>query len=93
MRAVVEDSGYADLGEVLDVQVPKASGLPRWFTPGVVFMAWPLMGVNAYAIRPVDAVPTLAARGVPLLVIHGAGDTLVPVNHGRRLAADRFARG
>jgi pimeloyl-ACP methyl ester carboxylesterase len=87
VRAVVEDSGYADLGDVLNDQVPKASGLPRWFTPGVVFMAWPLMGVNAYAIRPIDGLPALAARGVPLLVIHGEGDTLVPVGHGRRLAA------
>ena len=59
----------------------------RALTPGVVFMAWPLLGVNAYAIRPVDAVPALAARAVPLLVIHGEQDVDVRVEHGRRLAA------
>lgn len=87
VKAVVEDSGYADLGDVLDDQVPKASGLPPFFTPGTVFMAWPLMGVNAYAIRPIENMPLLAQRGVPLLVIHGDADTTVPIAHAQRLAA------
>jgi pimeloyl-ACP methyl ester carboxylesterase len=87
IRAVAEDSAYADLGGVLDVEVPRASRLPGFFTPGTIFMARPLLGVDAYSIRPVDGMATLAARGVPLLVIHGEADALVPVSHGRRLAA------
>ena len=87
VRAVVEDSGYADLGDILEEQVPALSGLPGFFTPGTVFMARPLLGVDAYAIRPAQSAQRLAARGVPLLVIHGEADRLVPVRHGRRLAA------
>ena len=87
IRALVEDAGYADLGDILDVQVPRASRLPRFFTPGTLFLARPLLGVDAYAIRPVDAIRSLATRGVPLLVIHGEADSLIPASHGRRIAA------
>lgn len=85
VAAVVEDSGYAELRDVLDDQVPKASGLPGIFTPGVMLAARVLLGVDVLAIRPIEAVQTLAARGVPLLVIHGDADRTVDVNHGRML--------
>jgi fermentation-respiration switch protein FrsA (DUF1100 family) len=87
VRAVVEDSGYADLNELLDDQVPKQSGLPAFFTPGMVLAANGLLGMNVYGIRPVDGVPTLAEDGVPLLVIHGDADTYVPPKNARRIAA------
>jgi pimeloyl-ACP methyl ester carboxylesterase len=87
IRTLVEDAGYADLGSILDVQVPRVSRLPRFFTPGTLLLARPLLGVNAYAIRPIDGLTALATRGVPLLVIHGEADTLIPASHGRRLAA------
>jgi fermentation-respiration switch protein FrsA (DUF1100 family) len=86
VRAVAEDSAYAQLNDLLDTQVPKASGLPGIFTPGMVFMARPLLGMDLHAVRPVEALPRLAARGVPLLVIHGEADSTVPVRHGRLLA-------
>jgi len=87
VRAVVEDSGYADLNELLDEEVPKQSGLPAFFTPGMVLAADGLLGINVYAIRPIDGVPALAAAGVPLLVIHGDADTYVPPKNARRIAA------
>jgi pimeloyl-ACP methyl ester carboxylesterase len=87
VRAVAEDSGYADLGAILDDQAPKASGLPGFFTPGMVLLARPLLGIDAYAIRPVDGMSTLAVRGTRLMVIHGEADTTVPVANGYRLAA------
>jgi pimeloyl-ACP methyl ester carboxylesterase len=87
VRAIAEDSGYADLHGLLEEQVPKASGLPPFFTPGVVLMARPLLGVDARKIRPMDGLPQLAARGTALLVIHAEADPLVPASHGRRLAA------
>jgi pimeloyl-ACP methyl ester carboxylesterase len=86
VRAVAVDSGYAALAELLRRQVPRLSGLPRIFTPGTLLFARRLTGVRAASIRPVDAVPALAARGVPLLVIHGEEDAVVPVAHGRRIA-------
>jgi uncharacterized protein len=87
VRAVVEDSGYAELPSVLDQKVPTYSGLPPLFTPGGVLAASVLTGVNLYGVRPVDGVATLAARNIPLLIVHGEADDLVPVGHARRLAA------
>jgi fermentation-respiration switch protein FrsA (DUF1100 family) len=45
------------------------------------------MGVDVYAIRPIDHLPDLARSGVPLLVIHGEADSYVPPTHGQRIAA------
>jgi pimeloyl-ACP methyl ester carboxylesterase len=87
VRAVVADSAYAELASLIDDQVPKASGLPGMFTPGMVFLARPLVGFDMYTIRPIDSVPSMASRGVPLLVIHGDADPTVPVSHGHRIAA------
>ncbi len=87
VRAVVEDSGYADLGDLIETELPQASGLPAFFTPGIVLAARPLLGMDINAIRPIDHVAALAARHVPLLVIHGEADTTVPFSHGRRIAA------
>ncbi len=92
VRAVVEDSSYADLGEIIADQFPKMSGLPGWFAPGVILMARPLLGVDAYSIRPADGAARLAEQHTPLLVIHGEADTLIPVIHGRRIAA-RYGPG
>ncbi|HEU5318278.1 MAG TPA: alpha/beta hydrolase [Chloroflexota bacterium] len=87
VRSLVEDSAYGALGDVLDDQIPKASGLPRFFTPGVILMARPLIGVDAYSIRPIDAVRQLGQRRTPLMVIHGDADQTVPFRHGQEIAA------
>jgi fermentation-respiration switch protein FrsA (DUF1100 family) len=87
VRVVAEDSGYAELGDLVDEQLPKESHLPDLFTPGTVLLGRPLVGIDLYAIRPVDHVPALAERGVPLLVIHGEADDWIPVRHGKRIAA------
>jgi pimeloyl-ACP methyl ester carboxylesterase len=89
VRSLVEDSGYAELGGLLEERVPQESGLPPFFTPGMVFMARALVGMDMYAIRPIDAIPALATRGTPLLVIHGDADQSVPFSHAGRILAAR----
>jgi fermentation-respiration switch protein FrsA (DUF1100 family) len=69
------------------MHVPRETGLPAFFTPGVVFMGRPLLGVDIARIRPVDGVPALRAQGTRLLVIHGEADAVVPPSHGRQIAA------
>jgi uncharacterized protein len=53
----------------------------------VFFMSRVLLGVSPDAIRPIDAVPALAERRLPLLAIHGEADSVVPFDHARPLAA------
>jgi hypothetical protein len=86
VRAIAEDSAFADLGDLLEVQVPKVSGLPGFFTPGMIVAARALIGVDLYSIRPVDVMPRLAASHVPVLIIHGEADSYVPPINARRLA-------
>ncbi|CAA9583571.1 MAG: hypothetical protein AVDCRST_MAG88-3640, partial [uncultured Thermomicrobiales bacterium] len=47
--AVAVDGAYADLAELLAVQVPKQSGLPPVFTPGVILAVRLLYGADAGA--------------------------------------------
>lgn len=83
MRVVVTDSAFADLMPLLDVEVPKASGLPSFFTPGIVFMSLPLFGMDLANDKPARSVARLGSRHV--LLIHGTADGSVPVSHAYAL--------
>jgi pimeloyl-ACP methyl ester carboxylesterase len=87
VRAVVEDSGYAELAPLLDQLVPRYSGLPSAFTPAVVLFGGLLTGADLRGVRPIDGMSQLAHRGTPLLSVHGEQDDLVPVAQARKLAA------
>lgn len=87
VRAVAADSSYVALATELAAQLPKQTGLPGFFVPGVVLLAQPLLGVDVAAVRPIYSVRTLAAHHVPLLIIEGEADDIVPPATARRLAA------
>jgi fermentation-respiration switch protein FrsA (DUF1100 family) len=92
IEAVVSDSAYADLLPVLEAQLPPQSGLPAFFTPGILEAAQALYGINYAAVRPVDVVARLAPRSI--FFIQGADDTYVPTSALRELAqAARAAPG
>jgi dipeptidyl aminopeptidase/acylaminoacyl peptidase len=91
IRAVALDSAYAELAPILDVQVPKASGLPPVFTPGTLLMVRLLYGYDVRAIRPVAAMAQLRDR--PILILHGEADALVPVADAERLWGARYGSG
>ncbi|RME44590.1 MAG: alpha/beta fold hydrolase [Chloroflexi bacterium] len=86
IKAVVLDSSFGDLREVLEKRFPEESGLPNVFLPGSVLMGRLLLGANVNAIRPVDDLPHIAA---PVMLIFGAQDDTVPVAQFHAMAAAR----
>jgi uncharacterized protein len=83
VAAVVSDSAYARLSDLLAVELPKNSGLPAAFNPGILLMGNLLFGVDADAARPEAVVAQIAPR--PVLFIHSETDTTIPADHARRL--------
>jgi fermentation-respiration switch protein FrsA (DUF1100 family) len=84
--AVVDDSGFAALSDVIERNFRTVADLPPFpFAPVSVLMAQLRAGVRVSQVRPVDAVARLAPR--PLLVIHGTADTTVPIDHSERVVA------
>jgi uncharacterized protein len=84
IQVAVFDSPYGDLPRLLETQLSKHSGLPRWFNPGILLAArW------IYGVRTDDLIPIRFARSWgerPVLLIHGESDTIVPVGQARELA-------
>ena len=83
--AVIEDSGYADLTDLLEREIPAQSRLPGILTWPTVWMGRLLLGYDISAVRPIDALPALADR--PILIIHGTNDSVIALDHAERLAA------
>jgi uncharacterized protein len=86
IQVAVIDSPYGDLPKLLDAQLSKYSGLPRWFNPGVLLAArW------VYGVRTDDLIPIRFARSWgdrPVLLIHGESDTTVPIGQALELASN-----
>ncbi|HEX8220708.1 MAG TPA: alpha/beta hydrolase [Chloroflexia bacterium] len=83
MKALVSDSAFANLPNLLDKELPKASGLPGFFNPGIILMGKLFYGIDLAATKPVESLPRLGDR--PLFIIHGTEDALVPVSHAYEL--------
>jgi pimeloyl-ACP methyl ester carboxylesterase len=76
IKAIVADSAYAEMAPTLARELPRQSRLPAFFTRGTLLAARVFFGVDAAAIRPVEAVVDIAPR--PLLFIQGAADGMNP---------------
>ena len=87
VRAVAADSAYVDLASVVEFHLAHREPWLRAFQPGVFLMSRVLLGITPERIRPIEAVPTLAERKLPLLAIHGQADSVVPFEHARRLVS------
>jgi fermentation-respiration switch protein FrsA (DUF1100 family) len=72
IRGVVADSAYAAFVPLLE----RNALMPGAIIPGVLFAMQLLYGINYDAVRPVDAVASIAPR--PLFFIEGTSDRLVP---------------
>jgi uncharacterized protein len=87
VAAVVEESAYADLPLILRQQLPKVSGLPPFFTPGVFLMGKLFLGIDPWAVRLEEDARRLCEKETPLLIIHSADDETTPFEHARRIKA------
>jgi uncharacterized protein len=85
VAAVVEESSYADLPLILRQQLPKVSGLPAFFIPGIFLMGKLFFGIDPWAVRPEVDARRLCEEGIPLLIIHSTDDKTTPFEHAKRL--------
>lgn len=85
MRVLVADSAFADFEQLLDIELPKQTGLPVLFVPGTMAVSLPLFGMDFGNDQPARSVARLGNR--PVLLIHGTADSSVPLSHAYQLQA------
>jgi fermentation-respiration switch protein FrsA (DUF1100 family) len=87
--AVVADSAFADVRDVMDAEIEARTGIPalliKLLRPGLGFVARLRYSLDLDAIAPERAVPNIAPR--PILFIHGSEDPVIPLKHAHRLKA------
>ncbi|HEY94035.1 MAG TPA: alpha/beta fold hydrolase [Dehalococcoidia bacterium] len=81
--AVVADSSYADLNDIMGPEFSKRTKAPQIMLKPMLFMIRLMFGVDFSAIRPIDCVPEITPR--PIFFIHGQEDDTIPVEHADRL--------
>ena len=82
---VVTDSAYASAPTVVDEVAPQYSGLPAFFTPGLVLMSRLVYGIDIGSVVPVDVVRAHPERA--FFFIECADDHTVALHHGYDLKA------
>jgi fermentation-respiration switch protein FrsA (DUF1100 family) len=83
--AVVADSAYADLNDMIEPQFAERTSFPTFFLKPLLFMVKMMYGIDFTAIKPVEVVGDIAPR--PILFIQGELDDVVPPEHASRLLA------
>ena len=79
--AVVADSSYADLEEIIEYQFSVRSDLPEFFIPLILFMDKTLYGIDFKAVKPVEAIKKLSC---PVFIIVGGKDDTVSTDQAQR---------
>jgi len=80
--AVVADCAYADIVSIIESEFSKRSKLPKFFIPIILFITRNIYDVDFTAIIPEEAVRGIS---VPVFIIHGEQDDMVPIQHAYRL--------
>jgi pimeloyl-ACP methyl ester carboxylesterase len=82
---IVTDSAYADAYTVVSEVGQNYTGLPSWFTPGIVLAGKLFFGLDVASVRPVDVVRSHPERA--WLFIQCTADATVHPHHGTDLKA------
>jgi fermentation-respiration switch protein FrsA (DUF1100 family) len=85
VRAVVADSPFTSVAEVVADGVRYYGLPPLLVVPLTDALSSLRHGYRFADVRPIDAAPAIAPR--PLLLIHGSADTIIPIEHARRIYA------
>jgi fermentation-respiration switch protein FrsA (DUF1100 family) len=87
--AVVDDSGFSDAPRVIAASFEHFIHLPAFpFAPITVSIANLRAGIDVNRVRPMDVIGEISPR--PVLIIHEAGDPVVPADNSlRNFAAAR----
>jgi dipeptidyl aminopeptidase/acylaminoacyl peptidase len=83
LPAVVADSCWADLMDLIRSQIERRRYMPSFLTPVIPVMARAAYGVDVDGVRPLDALAKIAPRSV--FLIHGEDDRTVPIENALRL--------
>ncbi len=83
--AVVADSAFADVRDLMSQELDRKVKAGFVFMPGVRIVARLRYGLDLAKIPPLVAVPKIAPR--PIFFLHGTKDTRIPVEHAHRLKA------
>ena len=88
IKAVVADSSFADVHDLIAQETARATVFPQWvvpvFVPGMKIISRVLYGIDVGAVVPEKAA---GALGYPILVIHGEADERVPAEQSVRIHA------
>ncbi len=92
IKAVVADSSFADVHDLIAQETARATVFPQWivpvFIPGMKVVSRVLYGIDVGAVVPEKAAGTLS---YPILVIHGGEDSRVPPEQSVRIHASASA--
>ena len=90
VRAVWEDSSFADMGEAIRDYLDH-EGYPTFLAPGGLFMAKVVAGDDLTSKGPLLEIPNYAGR--PLAIVHGDADTLLSPHYAEELRDAAQASG
>ena len=86
IEAVVADTPYASITDLLAQEVSRTTPIPRWivpaFIPGTTFVARIMYGIEISELNPEKYVQDI---DYPIYVIHGEDDVRIPVDHSIRV--------
>jgi pimeloyl-ACP methyl ester carboxylesterase len=87
--AVVADSAFADVRDVIGGELERQTGLPAGLSstllPGLRVLGLALYSLDLDLAVPERSIARIAPR--PILLIHGARDSVIPHAHAKRLRA------
>ena len=81
VKFAVLDCSYAEFKSIVESKV-KSFHFPKFFAYPIEWMCRLLFHVSFFRARPVDA---LKGNVIPLCLIHGENDELIPVSHAKQL--------